>query len=64
MTITLALSIALIVALAVLAATAAAVLARVDGATFPIALKAAATVFAATITLACATTAALASVLR
>ncbi|MFE5689218.1 hypothetical protein [Streptomyces sp. NPDC056512] len=65
MTITLvALSTALIVTLAVLAATAAAGLARIDGATIPTALKAAAIAFAATLTLACATTAALASVLR
>ncbi|MGW4982997.1 hypothetical protein [Streptomyces mirabilis] len=58
------LSTALVVALAVLAATAAGILARMDGATTPAAIKSAAAVFAAALTLACAITAALAAVIR
>ncbi|MFJ2008366.1 hypothetical protein [Streptomyces chartreusis] len=53
---------ALVVAIALLAAVGAAVLARVDGATYPTALKQAATTFAAVITLAAAMTAAIAAV--
>jgi hypothetical protein len=55
---------ALVVALATLAATAAWILARMDGATTPAAIKSASAVFAAALTLACAITAALASALR
>ncbi|GAB2766526.1 hypothetical protein [Streptomyces bullii] len=58
------LSTGLVVALAALAAIAAGILARMDGATLPVATRTAAAVFAAALTLACAITAALASILR
>ncbi|MDX2763028.1 hypothetical protein [Streptomyces europaeiscabiei] len=52
----------LVVVIALLAATGAAKLARLDGATYPTAIKQAATTFAAVITLAAAMTAVLAAV--
>ncbi|AOW90870.1 MULTISPECIES: hypothetical protein [Streptomyces] len=55
---------ALVFVLATLVATLAAVLARRDGSTIVAAVKTAAVVFATTLTLACAITAAMTSVLR
>ncbi|MFJ6070861.1 hypothetical protein ACIQFU_08430 [Streptomyces sp. NPDC093065] len=55
---------ALVFTLAALVATVAAVLTRRDGSTIPAAVGTAAFVFAATVTLACAITTAMTSVLR
>ncbi|MGW1564827.1 hypothetical protein ACWCQ1_51830 [Streptomyces sp. NPDC002144] len=65
MTVALALSAtALVVTLALLVATTAGVLARFDGATYPVAIRTAAAAFVAVLTLACTITAALATVIR
>ncbi|MFI1094295.1 hypothetical protein [Streptomyces sp. NPDC020917] len=55
---------ALVVAVAILAAVGAGFLARIDQATVPAAITRAAAVFAAVLTLACAATGAVASVIR